>query len=338
MGRRRSGLFDVRTAIFGGGAQASELLKHLTDDVKLTLKLIGRYDDRVDGERNDFDLPPSRGGLSDLLREIRIGNVDQVIVALPWAFEKRVQMIVQQLSLTPVRIRLAPDLVGYAYRAKPFALLGDIPVITVFDRPISGLDQSAKWIEDQVLAWLLLFLLAPVFLVVALAIRLESPGPVFFRQVREGFNDRQFRIWKFRSMHHSASELTDVVQAQEGDSRVTRVGAFLRRSSLDELPQLFNVITGEMSIVGPRPHAPSTRAGHRLFREAVSNYASRHRVKPGITGWAQVCGWRGPTDTEDKLVSRLEHDLYYIENWSVWFDIWILVRTCIAAASRKNAF
>jgi Undecaprenyl-phosphate glucose phosphotransferase len=333
---KQRGVFDVRTAVFGGGEQAAKLLGYLKGNKNLTVSIVGRYDDRH--KEREENLPGSKGGLAALLRAIRNGQIDQVIVALPWSSERRVSEVVQQLALTPVRIRLAPDLVGFAYMDKPYALLGNLPVVTLFDRPISGLDQWLKWVEDQVLGWGLVILLSPLFLAIALAIRLESPGPVFFKQWREGFNDRQFQVWKFRSMYADKCEDGDIRQAVDGDSRITRVGAFLRRTSLDEIPQLFNVLAGEMSLVGPRPHAPSTRAGPRLFRDVVSSYAARHRVKPGITGWAQVNGWRGPTDTDEKLIKRLEHDLYYIENWSLGFDALILLRTLLTPFTARNAF
>lgn len=333
---RSRGVFDVRTAVFGGGKQAAKLLEYLSGHPELTIRVVGRYDDR--SATREGQLPARLGGLGGLLSAIRKGEVDQVIVSLPWSCEERVQQVVQQLALTPVRIRLAPDLVRYAYIDKPYALLGTLPVVTLFDRPISGLDQSIKLLEDQVLGWTLLLLLAPLFALIAAAIRLNSPGPIFFRQLREGFNDHQFRVWKFRSMYAGDCDQGEIRQAVESDRRVTRVGAFLRRTSLDEIPQLFNVVAGEMSLVGPRPHAPSTKAGQRLFREVVSTYAARHRVKPGITGWAQVNGWRGPTDTDEKLVKRLEHDLHYIENWSLAFDLKILLRTLVTPLHSTNAF
>jgi exopolysaccharide biosynthesis polyprenyl glycosylphosphotransferase len=192
--------------------------------------------------------------------------------------------------------------------------------------------------EDKIVGGIILILIAPILVVIALAIKLDSPGPVFFRQPREGFNNQLFRVFKFRTMYHERSEFDAISQASRHDPRVTRVGRILRRTSLDELPQLFNVMRGEMSLVGPRPHAASTRAGGRLFSDVVVSYAARHKVKPGITGWAQVCGWRGETDTEDKLVKRLEHDLYYIENWTIWFDFYILFRTVGSVILPKNAF
>ena len=332
---KRRGLFDVRTAVFGGGEQADKLIAYLTSRPDLMVRLAARYDDRGDAREHAL---PRMGGLAALLSSIRRGEVDQVIVALPWSSEERVRSVVQQLALTPVRIRLSPDLVGFAYLDKPQALLGGLPVLTLFDRPISGLDQGIKWIEDEVLASTLVLLLSPLLAAIAIAIKLDSRGPVLFTQLREGFNDRKFRVFKFRTMHVDDCDGAEIRQAVEADPRITRVGGFLRRTSLDELPQLFNVISGDMSLVGPRPHAPSTKAGQRLFREVVSTYAARHRVKPGLTGWAQVNGWRGPTDTDDKLVKRLEHDLHYIDNWSVTLDLRILLRTLLVPLRGKNAF
>ena len=261
-----------------------------------------------------------------------------MIVALPWSAEARIRQVVQKLALTPVRIRLAPDLANFAFAHRPLVLLGDMPVITLFERPISGTDALVKRAEDLVLTICILLFVWPVMLLAALAVKLDSPGPIFFRQPREGFNNQRFNVLKFRSMTHDECQTDGIEQATRGDRRVTRVGRFIRATSIDELPQLFNVLKGDMSLVGPRPHAPSTKAAGRPFHEVVQTYAARHKVKPGITGWAQACGWRGETDTEEKLVKRLEHDLYYIENWSVTFDLYILVRTAFAVIFPKNAF
>ena len=333
---KRSGAFNQRVAIFGAGVQGARLAKYIMGNDKLTIELVGFFDDRPSTriEQNESGLPV-RGNLEGLLHAIRLGLIDQVIVALPWSAEVRLQEVVARLAITPIRIRLAPDLASFAFAQRPVVMLGDLPVMTLFERPISGFDHLIKKIEDWVLAVLITILVSPVLLIAAIAIKLDSPGPVFFRQPREGFNNRNFRIWKFRSMHTELSQEDNINQAEKDDPRITRVGRIMRRSSLDELPQLFNVLSGEMSLVGPRPHAASTKAGERLFGDVVATYASRHKVKPGITGWAQVCGWRGQTDTEDKLVRRLEHDLYYIENWSVMFDLYILVRTPMALFSSR---
>lgn len=336
---KSQGVFNSRAAIYGASAQGQRLADYIRKDSRLTIRIVGFFDDRRDGRVPVMvDDLPVFGDSDDLVAMIREGLVDQVIVALPWSAEARIQQLVSKIALTPVRIRLAPDLANFAFVHRPLVLLGELPVLTLFERPISGMDAIIKRAEDLIITFAALLVLWPVMLVAAIAVKLDSPGPIFFRQPREGFNNKPFRVWKFRSMTHDRCEVDGIQQATRGDKRVTRVGRILRATSIDELPQLFNVITGDMSLVGPRPHAPSTRAGGRLFHEVVQTYAARHKVKPGITGWAQACGWRGETDTEDKLVKRLEHDLYYIENWSVMFDLYILFRTAIAVVAPKNAF
>jgi len=336
---KRRGMFNHRVAIFGAGVQGDRLARYITGDSRLTITIVGFFDDRADDRLppRETDVP-RKGNLADLIRLIREGDLDQVIVALPWSAESRLQAVVAELAVTPVRIRLAPDLASFAFAHGPVTLLGDLPVLTLFERPISGSEQLLKRCEDMLLASVLLLLLSPVMLLSALAIKLDDGGPIFFRQTREGFNKHVFRIWKFRTMRAEAAEDDAIHQATRDDDRITRVGRFLRRTSLDELPQFFNVLTGEMSLVGPRPHAPSTRAGDRLFSDIVKTYARRHNVKPGITGWAQVSGWRGETDTEEKLLKRLEHDLYYIENWSLLFDLYILLRTGATVLFSRTAY
>ncbi len=338
-GQKRRGLFNQRVAIFGTGEQGDRLARYILGNERLTIDLVGFFDDRGDnrGDKKSSALPFC-GELDELIMEIRRGRVDQVILALPWSAEVRLQEIVAALAVTPVRIRLAPDLASFTFAQRQIVLLGDLPVMTLFERPISGLDRIIKRIEDLFLLALIIPFAIPIMLIAALAIKLDSPGPIFFRQEREGFNNKRFRIWKLRSMRVDHLEYSDINQASRGDPRITRVGAFLRATSIDELPQLLNVMTGEMSIIGPRPHAPSTRAGNKFFGDIVSTYAGRHNVKPGITGWAQVSGWRGETDTEEKLLRRLEHDLHYVENWSVGFDLYIIIRTVWAVVAPRNAY
>jgi Undecaprenyl-phosphate glucose phosphotransferase len=332
----RHGAFNQRVAIFGAGKQGARFVQHVQKSERLSIDLVGFYDDKaVNGAAAGETNVPFRGGLDELLGSIRAGQIDQVMVALPWSADDRIQEIVAKLAVTPVRIRLAPDMANFMYLQRPFVMLDGLPVMTLFERPISGADQMVKKVEDMVLATALTILLSPLLLLIALLIKLDSSGPVFFRQPREGFNNQTFCIWKFRSMYTDQSQVQAIEQARKADPRVTRVGRLLRRTSLDELPQLFNVLSGEMSLVGPRPHAPSTRAGDRLFADVVSTYAARHKVKPGITGWAQVNGWRGETDTEEKLLARVEHDLHYIDNWSVLFDLAILFRTFTAFFSSR---
>ncbi len=335
---RARGKFDVRVVIYGAGPQGQRLSKFIAQSKTLTMQVVGFVDDRISRVPRMVNGLPVLGGMDDLERLIRQDLVDQVILAMPWHAEERIYQIVSRVAMTPVKVRLAPDLVGYRYTHRSFRLLDGLPVLELFDRPISGASHIVKAIEDQVVAVAATLLLSPLLVLVALAIRLDSPGPIFFRQNRVGFNQRVIRVWKFRTMYHDRCEGDEIKQAQRNDPRVTRVGAVLRRLSLDELPQLFNVLAGEMSIVGPRPHAPSTKAAGRIFDQVVDSYAARHKVKPGITGWAQVNGWRGETDTEEKLIKRVEHDLYYIENWSVLFDFAIMIRTMVSVVKAANAY
>jgi len=336
---KHRGVFNYKVAVFGGTAQCERLAQYIMSNEALTIDLVGRYDDRgVDGDATAELCLPFRGDLAMLLADIRAGRVDQVIVAMPLANDETVQDVVGRLAMLPVLIRLAPDLSNFALAGRSMVMLGDLPLMTLFERPISGVDQVMKRIEDLILGSLLLTLFAPLLAMLAILIKLDSRGPVFFRQEREGFNHQTFRIWKFRSMRTDMLQYDQISQATQRDPRVTRIGRILRGSSLDELPQLINVVRGEMSLVGPRPHAPSTRVAGILFSEATNNYAARHRVKPGMTGWAQVNGWRGETDTDEKLLKRVEFDLFYIEHWSISFDLYIIIRTFAAVLFPKSAY
>lgn len=335
---KRLGAFDRNSAIFGAGEQGIELARYIKAHNELTLKMVGFYDDQPPALAPAAALPlPMRGGLAELALAIRKGAIDHVIIALPWADNRRLAAIVEALAAMPVRVRLAPEAAGFAYAHRPVERLGELPVMMLRERPISGIHLVEKWLEDRLLAIALLLVAGPLMLIVAMLVKLDSRGPIFFRQAREGFNCRQFHILKFRTMYHDQEEPKAVVQATRNDPRVTRIGRFLRRSSIDEIPQLINVLMGHMSLVGPRPHAPSTRAGGKVFSDVVASYAARHNVKPGLTGWAQIYGWRGETDTEEKLLKRLEHDLYYIENWSLGLDIYILVRTIAILIRPRHA-
>ena len=278
------------------------------------------------------------GSVDQLVEMIRRDQVDQVIVALPWTADRRLREVVGKLEKTPVPIRLAPDVAAFSYPGRRFTTVGRLPMMQLFERPISGWSFLAKNMEDRLLAGGLLIALAPLLALIALAIRLDSPGPVFFRQKRYGFNHNLFDCWKFRTMHHHMTDANAEVLTRRDDARVTRVGRFLRRTSLDELPQLINVVKGDMSLVGPRPHATSAKAAGRLYEEAVDAYAARHRVKPGITGWAQVNGWRGETDTLEKIQRRVEYDLFYIDNWSLALDLKILLRTAVVVIGDREAY
>lgn len=334
---RRAGAFDRRTAIIGSPGQVRKVAAYLGSHPWLTVSICGLYDD-LTATTNSGSSPGFGGGMTELIASIRAGEVDQVVVAIPATQPERLTAVVGALALTPVRVRQAFDIDPFAADPRRIVLLGNLPMIALADRPLTGLSGAFKAFSDKLFGLGLLILMGPLFLCVACAIRADTPGPVFFRQDREGFNNRSFRIWKFRSMHVSDCGHSTVVQARFGDPRVTRIGRFLRRSSIDELPQLINVVLGEMSLVGPRPHAVSTCAGGIPFGDVAGAYPARHRVKPGITGWAQVCGLRGETDTYEKLLRRLDHDLFYCERWSLLFDLRILLLTAFAVPFQRTAY
>ncbi len=335
---KRRGVFNQRVAILGSNTQGRRLAQYIAENGVFTIDLVGCYDDHAAFDGVDAGACPHRGGVQTLLADIRAGRVDQVIVAMPYVNDEELQEVIARLSMLPVLIRLAPDLSSFTMAGQTMVMLGDLPLMTLFERPINGVDQIVKRVEDLILGTVILIVAAPFLAIVAIAVKLDSPGPVFFRQEREGFNHRSFYIWKFRSMRTDMLEYKEIRQAQVGDPRVTRVGRIIRATSIDEVPQLFNVIIGNMSLVGPRPHAPSTRVAGVLFSEATQKYAARHRVKPGMTGWAQVNGWRGETDTDEKLLKRVEFDLFYIDHWSVGFDLYIMARTVAAVLFPKSAY
>jgi Undecaprenyl-phosphate glucose phosphotransferase len=333
-----AGRLSRNVAVVGGGEHGERLIAALERAGEEGLNVIGFFDDRNDRVGASLGGIPKVGTVDDLITYARYNRVDQIVVALPWAAEQRVMQVLRKLRSLPVDIRLAPDLVGFRLTHSGWSHVGGLPVLNVFQKPLTDWCAVVKAIEDRVIAALALLFLAPLFLLVAMAIKLDSPGPVFFRQKRYGFNNHLIGVFKFRSMRHDMRDEKAEKLVTKGDPRVTRIGAFLRKTSLDELPQLINVLMGEMSIVGPRPHALSAKAADRLYEEVVAEYAARHRVKPGITGWAQVTGWRGETDTVEKIQKRVEHDLYYIENWSFGFDLKIMILTFFALLKSENAY
>jgi len=333
---RGAGTFNHVAVIFGAGAQGIALARHLRTTNALSLSLIGLCDEEAPRETG---LPvPYLGGIDELIGLIRADIVDEVIIALPWSEEERLRAVVERLTYTPVEVRLAPERMPFGDAQRQILMMAGLPLVALLPRPLTDTQRYLKAAEDRLLSLLALIVLAPLMALIALAIKLDSPGPILFRQPREGFNCHSFSVLKFRTMYVESCARDHVMQARRSDPRVTRLGAWLRRSSLDELPQLVNVLLGQMSLVGPRPHAPSTRAGGTLFAEVTASYARRHNVKPGLTGWAQVNGWRGETDTEEKLINRLKHDLDYIERWSLGFDLYILVRTVWVVATGRGAY
>ncbi len=246
--------------------------------------------------------------------------------------------IVHRLRQLPVNVLLVPDMAAFRHAHNRIVDVSGIPMFNASELPLRGWSPLIKRCEDLVLASIALVLFAPLMALVALAIRLDSKGPVLFRQKRYGYNNRLIWVFKFRSMYTERTDANAERQTTRDDDRITRVGRFIRKTSIDELPQLFNVLAGSMSMVGPRPHATATKAAGIPFEEAVSEYSSRHRVKPGITGWAQINGYRGETDTLHKIKKRVEYDLEYIAKWSVWFDLYILFRTVPAVLLTKEVY
>lgn len=329
-----------RVVIVGGGAPAEALVKAIEAEAHSDLRICGIFDDRAD-DRSPPVVAGVRklGTVDDLVEFTRCTRVDLILVSLPLTAEERVLQMARKLWVLPVDVRLAAHMNRLRFRPRNYSYIGNVPVLDIFDKPIAGWNLFLKAVFDRVVGGLILLMLLPVFAVIALAIKLDSKGPVLFRQRRYGFNNELIEIFKFRSMYADASDAHAAKLVTKGDPRVTRVGRFIRKTSLDELPQLFNVVLfGNLSLVGPRPHALQAKAEQRLYEEAVDGYFARHRVKPGLTGWAQVNGWRGETDTHDKIQHRVEHDLYYIENWSLLFDIYILLRTPFALLKTENAY
>lgn len=329
-----------RAVLVGDGPQAARFVAAMEARQDRSLRLLGLVDDQpletADADRGHSGLPHI-GSMQTLCAMIRRSEVDQVIFTMSWASEERLLGLQALLADYPVDLRLAPDLAAYHGESESDLEAGRLRLLRLADRPMRGWAGAVKAVEDYVLASVALAVAAVPMALIALAVRLDSPGPALFRQRRTGFNNKDFFVFKFRTMYHEQADHEVRLQVQEGDPRVTRVGNILRRTSLDELPQIFNVLRGDMSFIGPRPHAPGTRAGGKLFEEVTDRYAARHRVKPGLTGLAQVRGYRGKTDTEEKLILRVESDLEYIEKWSPWLDFVILVRTLLAVARMRNA-
>jgi len=330
-----AGCFDARVAVFGAGPIARRVHDFLADP-SLGLGFVGVFDDRKDQERLNPEGLHVSGRLEDLIELGRAGRVDQIVIALPQAADRRAAEVAKKLEQLPVSLHvvthIASDLVdgGAMHRVSN---LGSVGLLDVKRKPLADWAPVIKRIEDYGLGAVLLVLTAPLLLLCAIAIKLDSTGPVFFKQRRRGLNQKIIEVLKFRTMT-VMEDGSEVRQATKGDARVTRIGRFLRRSSLDELPQLFNVLRGEMSLVGPRPHA---LVHDQHWGELLETYANRHQVKPGITGFAQVMGWRGETETPDKMQARVEHDLAYIANWSLGRDLRILAQTVRIVMRGDNA-
>ncbi|MBE0626770.1 MAG: undecaprenyl-phosphate glucose phosphotransferase [Burkholderiales bacterium] len=314
-------------AIAGAGDTARRVAARLMAANTLGLRPVGFFDDNVPVGTipgPDSDLAVA-GDLDDLVWQAKDGAVDYIYIALPLVREKEIMMLIQKLSDTTASVFFVPDFFAFEMLQARLADINGMPVVSVFETPFLGLDGWLKRAEDLLIATIGVVITSPIMLAIAIGVKLSSPGPVLFRQRRYGLSGKVVEVWKFRTMTVT-EDGEEVPQAQRDDPRVTPFGAFLRRMSLDELPQFFNVLQGSMSVVGPRPHAV---AHNEQYRGLVPGYMLRHKVKPGITGWAQVNGWRGETETIEKMKKRVEYDLYYIRNWSLLLDFKIVAMTVV---------
>jgi len=328
-----------RTVIVGGGPAVEGLVAAIEKTASSDIELIGLFDDR-DDTRSPASVAGLRklGRVADLVEFARRARIELVIVSMPLSAESRVLEMLKQLWVLPVDIRLSAHMSKLRFTDKTYSYVGELPVFDIADRPLSDWNLVFKWIFDRVVALVAVVLLSPVMVGTAIAVKATSKGPILFKQKRHGFNNELIEVYKFRSMYTDMSDAKASKLVTRDDPRVTPVGRIIRKTSIDELPQLFNVLKGELSIVGPRPHALEAKAANRLYHEAVDGYFARHKVKPGITGWAQINGWRGETDTVEKLMARVDHDLYYIENWSILFDFYIVAMTPFSLFNSENAY
>ena len=331
------GSIEQRIAFYGADPDSLAIIRKVLDGINLPhLRFVGVADDRP--KVKQIEGLPLIGGLDELLALARRGELDQVLFCVPNLPPKRLQDIMEQLSSVSVDVAVIP---AEAIQLPPgyrVQLLGQLPVLTLWQRPFRDLSGLVKRGEDLLVAGTAVVLLSPILLVTAALVRLSGPGPIFFIQPRIGFNNELIRVLKFRTMYADQSDLLAEQTTTADDPRITPIGRTLRKLSLDELPQLFNVIRGDMSLVGPRPHATHMKVGDRYYQDAVRGYAGRHRVKPGITGLAQVKGVRGEIRTIERAKRRVELDTKYIENWSLFLDLWILLATVRAVLWDRDAY
>lgn len=335
----RNGIMERRAVIVGGGQPAKDLIRTLEQQADNDIRVCGIFDDRGD-DRSPAMIAgyPKLGTAAELVAFARLARIDMMIIALPLTAEARILQLLRKLWVLPIDIRLAAHSNSLRFRPRSYSHIGAVPMLDILDKPIRDWDSVAKRCFDIFFSLVALALLWPVMLGVAIAVKATSKGPVLFVQKRHGFNNEVIRVMKFRSMYTEMSDPTARNAVTKNDPRVTPVGRIIRKTSLDELPQFFNVLRGDLSLVGPRPHAVMAQTHDRLYGDVVEGYFARHRVKPGVTGWAQINGWRGEIDNDEKIKFRTAYDLYYIENWSLWFDLKILFLTPIRLLNTENAY
>lgn len=333
---RARGRSTRRVAILGCTPDAERLARTMAELPWMGMVLHGVYDDRGEDRRYRIKHPGCKviGNSSDLIEQCRSGEIDVVYVALPLRAEHRTATLVSALADTTASVYLVADLFHHALAEAQWSQIGNIPLVSVRETPFRGVVGLAKRIEDLIIGSVLVLLTAIPMIAIAIAVKVSSPGPILFKQWRYGLSGKRIRILKFRTMTVCEDGPT-VVQASKNDTRVTRVGRFLRRTSLDEFPQFLQVLTGELSLVGPRPHAV---AHNEQYRSLIQGYMVRHMVKPGITGWAQVNGYRGETPELVHMEKRVEHDLEYIRKWNLLLDLRIIFRTVFGVVKGRNAY
>ncbi len=332
---RARGFNQRRIVIVGADELGREVAARISAAPWTGLQIAGFFSDPDGPPETGVGPYPVIGSIGDLPAYVEREPVDQVWLALPLKEEEKVRDLLYALRHATVDIRFVPDLFGLRLINHSVTDVAGLPVMNLSMSPMEGFNRLIKGLEDRILALLILVLVSPLLVVIAVGVKLSSPGPVLFTQTRHGWDGREIRIYKFRTMVEHREEDGRVTQARRDDARVTPFGAFLRRTSLDELPQFVNVLQGRISIVGPRPHA---LAHNEFYKEQVDHYMKRHKVKPGITGWAQINGYRGETDTLEKMQKRVEHDLYYIENWSIWFDLKIILLTVFKGFMGRDVY
>ncbi|MCT4657176.1 MAG: undecaprenyl-phosphate glucose phosphotransferase [Cohaesibacter sp.] len=336
---KEDGRLERRAVIVGGGQPAADIITTLESQEANDIRICGIFDDR-DDERSPSIVSgyPKLGNVDDLVEFARLCKIDMLIVTIPVTAEHRVLQMLHKLWVLPLDIHLSAHMNKMQFRRRTYSYVGKLPTVPIFAKPITNWGSLFKRIFDVLVSIIALIVLSPVLIATAIAIKLDSSGPVLFKQKRVGFNNEEVLVYKFRSLYHNQSDQKAAKSVTKNDSRVTKVGRFIRRTSIDELPQLFNVIFGTLSLVGPRPHVPHQETNNKLFEEVADGYMARHKVKPGITGWAQIHGWRGEIDDDDKLKQRVQHDIYYIENWSFALDFYILAATPFKIINQDGAY
>jgi len=330
------GLNQHGVAIVGVNDLGIQLAENIINTPDLGMRIVGFYDDRPAERLPNIpeDLGSQIGNLDELVEAARVGQIQRIYITFPMRAEDRIRKVLHCLGDSTASVYLVPDFFVFELLHSRWSDIRGLPVVSVYENPLLGVDGILKRVCDIVLASIALLALAIPMLLVAIAVKITSRGPVFFKQRRYGLDGNEILVWKFRSMT-VCEDGNHVRQATKNDSRLTPIGGFLRKSSVDELPQLFNVLLGSMSLVGPRPHA---NAHNEQYRKIIHHYMLRHKVKPGITGLAQVRGWRGETDTLEKMERRVQCDHEYIRTWSIWLDLRILMQTIVVVLGRRNAY